>query len=107
MAAGRPILYVGPHDTTPAQNIRRYDCGWRIDPGDIEGLVHLLEWLQADREAVRDAGRRSREAFEQHYDLPIGVQRIINILGLGDSNAYPYLPGRDNIPAFADSDATR
>ena len=107
MAAGRPLLYVGPHDTTPAQNIRRYGCGWRIDPGDTEGLVHLLECLEADREAVREAGRRSREAFERHYDLPIGVQRIINILGLSQPNAYSYPPGRDNIPAFAHSDANR
>ena len=107
MAAGRPVLYIGPSDTTPAQNIRRYGCGWRIDPSDIDGLVHLLERLEADREAVHDAGRRSREAFEQHYDLPIGVQRIINILGLRQSDANTYLFGRDNIPALPDSDASR
>lgn len=107
MAAGRPVLYIGPHDTTPAQNIRRYGCGWRIEPGDIHGLVHLLEHLEADREAVLNAGSRSREAFEQHYDLPVGVQRIINILGLSHPDAHSYIPGRDNIPALADPDASR
>ena len=107
MAAGRPVLYVGPSDTTPAQNIRRYGCGWRIDPGDIDGLVRLLERLDADRKAVRDAGRRSREAFEQHYDLPIGVQRIIDILGLSHPHEHSYPSRRDHIPALADSDASR
>ena len=107
MAAGRPVLYIGPSDTTPAKNIRRYGCGWRIEPGDIDGLVDLLEFLEADRKAVQAAGRRSREAFEEHYDLPIGVQRIINILGLDHPHANSYLPGRNNIPALADSDAGR
>jgi colanic acid biosynthesis glycosyl transferase WcaI len=107
MAAGRPVLYIGPSDTTPARNIRSYGCGWRIDTGDIGGLVHLLRRLEIDREAVQNAGRRSREAFEQHYDLPIGVQRIINILGLSLPDAPPYLFGRDNIPALAVSDTPR
>lgn len=106
MAAGRPLLYIGPPDTTPAQNIGRYGCGWRIDPGDIDGLVHLLTRLEADRRTVYNAGRRSREAFEQHYDLPIGVQRITNILGLSHANAPSLIAGRDNIPALAVSDAS-
>lgn len=105
MAAGRPVLYIGPPDTTPAQNIRRYGCGWRIDPGDISGLVNLLKFLEADREAVRSAGIKSREAFEQHYDLPIGVQRIINILGLNLPDADPYLLRHHDISALAVSDA--
>ena len=106
MAAGRPVLYIGPPDTTPAQNIRRYGCGWRIDPGDVGGLVDLLKFLEADRAAVRSAGIKSREAFEQHYDLPIGVQRIINILGLNLPDADPYLLGHHDISALAVSDAS-
>jgi colanic acid biosynthesis glycosyl transferase WcaI len=106
MAAGRPVLYIGPPDTTPSRNIGRYGCGWRVDPGDIEGLVHLLKRLEMDREAVRNAGRKGREAFELHYDLPIGVQRITNILGVTYANANSRIPGRDNIPALAVSDAS-
>jgi colanic acid biosynthesis glycosyl transferase WcaI len=106
MAAGRPVLYIGPPDTTPAQNIVRYDCGWRIDPGDINGLVRLLKTLEIDRESVRDAGRRGREAFELHHDLPIGVQRITNILGVSYANANSRAAGCDNIPVLAASDAS-
>lgn len=105
MAAGRPVLYIGPSDTTPAQKIARYRCGWRIDPGDIDGLVHLLEYLEKDRESVHNAGRRARDAFEQHHDLPIAVQRITNILGLNHSHVPSSIPGRDNVPALAASDA--
>lgn len=107
MAAGRPLLYIGPPDTTAAQKIERYDCGWRVDPGDIDGLVHLLYRLQADQDSVRKAGQRGREAFEQHHDLPIAVQRIINFLGLSQPDANAYSVGRDNVPALALSDVDR
>lgn len=107
MAAGRPLLYIGPPDTTPAQKIEQYDCGWRVDPGDIDGLVHLLHRLQANQESVHKAGQRGREAFEQHHDLPIAVQRIINLLGLSQPDAITYPVGRDNVPALAVSDAHR
>lgn len=107
MAAGRPFLYIGPPDTSPAQKIARYGCGWRVDPGDIDGLVHLLQRLESDRESVRNAGQRGREAFEQNHDLPIGVQRIANILGLSHPNVQSHSTGRDNIPALAVSDPGR
>lgn len=107
MAAGRPVLYVGPADATPAQKIVRYDCGWRIDPGDTEGLVLLLERLEANRDLVRSAGERAREAFEQHHDLPVAVRRVINILGLSHPDAHTSIAGNGNIPALAVSDAGR
>ncbi len=82
MAAGRPILYVGPEGATPARVLERHDCGWRIEPGDVAGMVRLLKRLEQDRGLVREAGAQARRAFEKHYDRPIGVARILSILGL-------------------------
>jgi len=93
MAAGRPVLYIGPQGATPARILEGHECGWRIEPGDTAGLVHLLERLEQDRSLVREAGGRARRAFEQFYDEPIGVERILSILGVSK------LP-RPN-PAFA------
>jgi glycosyltransferase involved in cell wall biosynthesis len=86
MAAGRPMLYVGPQDTTPSLVLKRHECGWRIEPGDIAGMVLLLKRLEQDRESVRDAGARARCAFEKYYDRPIGVARILSILGLSETS---------------------
>lgn len=80
MAAGRPILFIGPADATPARIVRQHGCGWHVDCGDTPGLVTLLRRLAADRELVRAAGLRAREAFLAHYDLPQGADRIIRIL---------------------------
>ena len=83
LAAGRPVLFVGPKAATPAQILERFGCGWQVEPGDAGGLARLLGEMAERPERVREAGRRAREAFEGHYDLPIGVKRIWEILGVG------------------------
>jgi putative colanic acid biosynthesis glycosyltransferase WcaI len=87
MAAGRPVLYIGPQGTTPADIIERYECGWRIEPGDTQGLVGLLRRLEQDRGLLNDAGVRARRAFEAQYDKPIGVARVLSILGISETPA--------------------
>ena len=82
MAAGRPILYVGPATGTPARLIRQFACGWRVEPGDVEGLVAILGWLSEHPDEIQDAGQRAYAAFEAHYDRPAGVQRIGRIIGV-------------------------
>jgi len=85
MAAGRPVLYIGPQGATPARVLEGHRCGWRVEPGDAAGLVQLLERLEQDRGLVREAGARARRAFEKYYDKPIGVARILLILGVSET----------------------
>lgn len=80
MAAGRPLLYVGPQESTPARHIREFDCGWRIEPGDAVGTIRLLHHLELNRHLISEAGARGRIAFEKHYDRPIGITRILKIV---------------------------
>ena len=87
MAAGRPVLYIGPQEATPARIVQQYGCGWRFEPGDAAGLVQLLRHLEQNRHLLRDAGLRARNAFEKQYDRPIGVARILSILGLSEISA--------------------
>ena len=81
LAAGRPILFIGPAKATPALLIDRHQCGWRIDVGDVAGATELLKFLAERPETVAAAGKRAREALERFYDLPAGVSRIADILG--------------------------
>jgi colanic acid biosynthesis glycosyl transferase WcaI len=82
MAAGRPILYIGPREATPARMINRFQCGWQVNPGDTATLTNLLEKLVSQRHLLVEAGARARQAFEQHYDRPMSAARIVKILGL-------------------------
>ena len=82
MAAGTPVLYIGPRRTTPVQIIERYRCGWHVQCGDSAGLQLLLQELASDGERVRVAGQNARSAFLENYDLPIGTSRISAALNL-------------------------
>jgi glycosyltransferase involved in cell wall biosynthesis len=81
LAAGRPVLFIGPKASTVAQIIRRFDCGWHVECGDTPQLVALLKELAADRGRVIAAGDRARTAFLAHYDRSIGVSRICSVIG--------------------------
>lgn len=80
MAAGRPVLFIGPVNATPALIIRRFDCGWHIPCGDSEALTQLLQHLANHPEEVKSAGLRARQALLQNFDLPLGTARISAIL---------------------------
>jgi glycosyltransferase involved in cell wall biosynthesis len=82
MAAGLPILFIGPAESTVAAMIRRFQCGWELRCGDSRRLASLLRDLQADRTLVVEAGARARQAFLEHYDKPVGVQRVCDVIGL-------------------------
>lgn len=81
LAAGRPLLFIGPAQATPALLIARHNCGWRVDCGDARGASELLRFLADHPETVKAAGTRAREALLAHYDLPQSVDHIADILG--------------------------
>ena len=81
LAAGRPLLFIGPAQATPALLIARHNCGWRVDCGDTRGATELLRFLADHPETVKAAGIRAREALVVHYDLPQSVNHIADILG--------------------------
>jgi glycosyltransferase involved in cell wall biosynthesis len=86
MAAGRPVLYIGPAAATPALLIRRFDCGWQFECGDEAGVSALLARLLDHPEEIWNKGQNGREAFKQNYDKPAGVARVIRALGLEAPN---------------------
>jgi hypothetical protein len=107
LAAGRPLLYIGPREATPARIIERFQCGWQVDPGDTAALASLLHKLDSERHLIFEAGDRARAAFERYYDRPTGAARIVRILGLEPglepAEAAPLLPNplRAAYPATA------
>ncbi|MGD1105742.1 MAG: glycosyltransferase family 4 protein [Terracidiphilus sp.] len=82
MAAGRPVLYIGPAEATPALLIRRFECGWHFDCGDEAGVSAFLLRLVENPEELRRKGQNGREAFIAGYDKPAGVARVMRALGL-------------------------
>ena len=81
LAAGRPVLFIGPKDSTVSQIIERFNCGWQVDNGDSAALIELLKSLAVAPAKVWVAGQRARKAFDRHYDLHLGVARICSLIG--------------------------
>jgi glycosyltransferase involved in cell wall biosynthesis len=67
LAAGRPVVYVGPRDTEVARVIASASCGVLIAQGDSAALVQAIQSLRADPTLVEAMGRRARVAFERDY----------------------------------------
>jgi hypothetical protein len=89
MAAGRPVLYIGPAAATPALLIGRFDCGWHLECGDVDGASELLKQLWAHPEEIHRKGENGRKAFADGYDKPAGVARICRALGLDITENCP------------------
>ena len=80
LAAGRPILFIGPEQATPARIIRKFGCGWNVPVGDVHGLTELLHRLASNRAEVSVAGERARQTLLDHFDMPLGLARITTFL---------------------------
>jgi glycosyltransferase involved in cell wall biosynthesis len=86
MAAGRPVLYIGPASATPAVLIQNFDCGWHFECGDEAGVAALFLRLLQSPEELRRKGQNGREAFIKNYDKPAGVARVMRAMGLETQN---------------------
>ncbi len=86
MAAGRPVLYIGPASATPAVLIQKFDCGWHFDCGDEAGVTALLLRLLQDQEELYTKGQNGREALVKNYDKPAGVAQVMRAMGLETQN---------------------
>jgi len=61
MAAGRPILLIGPSRCHVSDILAEAHIGWRVDHGDVDGAVRLCQELLATPAAdLREMGERAR-----------------------------------------------
>ena len=101
LAAGRPILFIGPAKATPAHLIRQFHCGWHIEPGDVWGLTRLLQHLGNHRHEIIQAGQSAREALLTHFDIEHGIARLVSILedDAKVNNSFDYAKPLETISA--------
>ena len=98
LAAGRPILYIGP-DASAVARIADEGCGWHVAPGDVQGAIALIEQLSSDHALLSEASVQARRIFHKKYDKPQGAGRVVNLLlsALDDRKAA-LTPGISEIP---------
>lgn len=80
LAMGRPVLFIGPSDATPALLIDEHRCGWHFASGQTDEIERLLLNLLQNQEPIQAAATRARQAYERHFTRAIGTRRIIETL---------------------------
>lgn len=72
MAAGRPILLLGPKHCHATDIINEHCIGWHIAHGDVDHAVKILRDIcRAPRERLEDMGRTSQELIQRHYSRDV------------------------------------
>lgn len=77
--AGRPIIFVGGRDNEPAGWIERSGGGWRVDEGDVEGLLRAVDEARDASERAR-RGDAARAYAREHFDRTRNCERIVEML---------------------------
>src|SRR5436309_2123106 len=80
MAAGRPVIFIGPPDSEVAHLVQEAACGFVIEPGDVRGAVQALLSYYRDSAQLEEHGYAARVYFERHCDRSIATQRFWQVL---------------------------
>jgi len=80
LAAGRPVIFIGPSDSEPAAIIREGEFGYSVPPGDTKGAVRTLLALFRDHTLLKKQGQAARQYFNTHCERSIATERFRLVL---------------------------
>jgi glycosyltransferase involved in cell wall biosynthesis len=78
LAAGLPILYVGPAGSNVDEAIARFGCGWSLREGDVQGVVDAIRSLRSPATAAVRA--QARAAFDAAYSDASALPQLDRIV---------------------------
>jgi colanic acid biosynthesis glycosyl transferase WcaI len=81
LAAGRPVLFIGPAECEVADIIRAADAGFIVSPGDAAGVARALSTLSVSRATRLAMGAAAREYFDKHLGDEASLKAILECLG--------------------------
>lgn len=80
LAAGVPVVYVGPPEGRVAGVIRDHGVGIAVDNGDADGLARGLLALRDGATGRAEMGRRARALFDGHFARARSIERHHQLL---------------------------
>ena len=68
MMAGQAILAIAPEDSDLIDLIKAADCGWFVEPGDVDGLARVVEAICTDPEGLLEKRQNAyRRYAHKHF----------------------------------------
>jgi len=68
LAAGRPVIFIGPPSSEIARWIRRSGCGFALKENDVAGFTSCIEFLKKNPAICERMGRRARRYFLRNFE---------------------------------------
>jgi len=79
LVAGQAILAICPRESDLADLVLKYDCGWVVEPGDVEGLRTILGKIVQDPEGLLEKRRRAFACGHSEYDVRVLAKKWIEL----------------------------
>ena len=85
LAAGLPIVYVGPRGSNVDEAVRRFGCGVSLNRSEVGALLSFLRRLIAEPSTRSQLSTNSRAAFLSRYTDDVSLACFDELLaGLAD-----------------------
>jgi colanic acid biosynthesis glycosyl transferase WcaI len=99
LAAGRPIIFIGPRGSEASVLVSEAQCGYSVQPGDTEAAVQALLAVYKDRTLLEKQGQAARLYFSRRFDRNIATRRFHQVFQrVSMSSAVPSLEARTISP---------
>lgn len=81
MAIGKPVVFVGPHESHLGELVEQHGFGWVIEHGDIEGLKELINKLNnMPLEELEQIGLKGKQVLRERYSADLLANEFCSIL---------------------------
>lgn len=89
LAAGRPVLYHGPEDSSPTRFFRRFPVGLCCHSLEESDIIESLSRFVTDRDFYASAARQTQVAVEQELNLRVLLRRFAALIGTSEAELLP------------------
>ena len=80
LSVGKPILFVGRHNSYIANLIQKYNCGFIIEPGDPLALRDAIERLIVNPRLLEELSRNSLLAYQQAFGTEKSIPKYLDLV---------------------------
>jgi colanic acid biosynthesis glycosyl transferase WcaI len=80
LAAGRPVIFIGPEGSEAASIVREAGCGVVIRPGNHPEVVKALIAYRDDDALLKRHGQRARTFFEAHCSRHLATEGFVKLI---------------------------
>lgn len=92
LAAGRPVIFIGPRGSEASALVSEAQCGYTVQPGDTQAAVQALLAMYKDRTLLERQGQAARVYFNRRFERKIATSNFRQVFQrVSMSSAIPSL----------------